>query len=360
MDVESFLTTDRLRRSSHPRSKEQEFESDKGRLLFCRQFRRLAQKTQVFAMETNAAVRNRLIHSLEVAQIGRYIVSEWLCTPQSESILAINNNKNPVHLSLPLIVETACLMHDIGNPPFGHFGERGIQEWFKTHQDEFRSKLPDQNKSSKPTVNSNSLFDRLFKDFTEFDGNAQGFRIATKTQGYDGKTGLNLTCTQLAATMKYPVAPYQTGQENKFSKKPSYFSTEEKVALSVWSTLKMKPNTRSPWVYIMEAADDICYATSDIEDGIEKGVIRFSDFLREIKSFIKEWNETEKPASTFIRDLGKACENNLEEIRHNKLQDDETLLKIKVFLNKQLVKFAATRFAEETNEFSLPHQRKAK
>ena len=103
-----------------------EAESDRGRLLFCPAFRRLQQKAQVFSMESNASVRSRLTHSLEVAQVGRYIADQ-ISIQLMEKKLA----EKEECAALTTFVETACLMHDIGNPPFGHFGEFAISEWFK-------------------------------------------------------------------------------------------------------------------------------------------------------------------------------------------------------------------------------------
>ncbi|MBP5128459.1 HD domain-containing protein, partial [Pseudomonas protegens] len=105
-----------------------EAESDRGRLLFCPAFRRLQQKAQVFSMESNASVRSRLTHSLEVAQVGRYIADQ-ISIKLIEKELASREEC----AALTTFVETACLMHDIGNPPFGHFGEFAISEWFRNN-----------------------------------------------------------------------------------------------------------------------------------------------------------------------------------------------------------------------------------
>lgn len=126
IDYNKILSSARRRTSSvgTPRSILTESESDRGRVLFSPAFRRLQQKAQVFSMEPNAAVRSRLTHSMEVSQIGRYLADEIIQRLKSRLDQLQQG-------ALVNFVETACLMHDIGNPPFGHFGEAAIQEWFK-------------------------------------------------------------------------------------------------------------------------------------------------------------------------------------------------------------------------------------
>ncbi len=264
------FNTSRLRTStgSDKRSNNQLFESDRGRVLFSAPFRRLQSKAQVFSLESNAAVRSRLTHTMEVAHVGRYISQQILD-------LAKENNEQSFSEQCKMIipiVETACLLHDIGNPPFGHLGENAIQEWFRENT-----------MSIFHTSTSNKLSETnpYYLDLLNFDGNPQGARIILTLQGYPGKKGLNLTSAQIGALIKYPrLSPDKSGKYKKIA----VFTSEKESIQKVWDDLNIEWGNRHPLVYIMEAADDIAYSLSDIEDGIEKGIItekQVFDFLEE-------------------------------------------------------------------------------
>lgn len=279
--MESLISTSRHRISSAKHDTIlASTQSDRARLIYSAAFRRLQQKAQVFSLESNSAVRSRLTHSIEVSHIGRYIVAAIL-EKLSDSFDIDDTAKNfwlKNSLSISNIVETACLMHDIGNPPFGHFGEAAIVKWSKS------SSVEDALKTALADSFSKKICDSLLSDFIHFDGNPQGLRIITKLQGDDGYYGLNLTYTQLTAFIKYTFCPDDINPQQPFSKKIGYFSTEKNVMEKAWQTLKMKKNSRHPLGFLMEASDDISYCISDIEDGIEKGIItvkHFSDFTRD-------------------------------------------------------------------------------
>lgn len=251
-------------------------QSDRARLIYSAAFRRLQQKAQVFSLESNSSVRSRLTHSIEVSHIGRYIVARVL-EKIAESEMPDETKKywDENSLALSNIVETACLMHDIGNPPFGHFGEAAISEWAEsvTQKDWFESLFKDE-----------GIRKSLTLDLTHFDGNPQGFRIITKLQGDDGFYGLNLTYTQLAAFLKYTYSSAEKikNEDAPFSKKIGYFSTEGEVINSAWESLGMPEHSRHPLGFLMEASDDISYCISDIEDGIEKKIINMHHFKEKV------------------------------------------------------------------------------
>ena len=254
-----------------------EAESDRGRLLFCPAFRRLQQKAQVFSMESNASVRSRLTHSLEVAQVGRYIADQ-ISIQLMEKKLA----EKEECAALTTFVETACLMHDIGNPPFGHFGEFAISEWFKINGvDALKCAF-----EASGVAGAEKYKNQALADFIEFDGNPQGIRIVTKLQRNNDEFGLNLTKTTLAAYLKYVrtsgIKPEEV--ESPFVKKCGYFSTEVDIVESVWQEFGYNSPQRYPLAYIMEAADDIAYCISDLEDSIEKGLLNQSSALSDIDS----------------------------------------------------------------------------
>jgi len=278
-------------------------ESDRGRLLFCPAFRRLQQKAQVFSLESNAAVRSRLTHSLEVSQTGRYIADE-ITIRLLENGLATQQEC----FAIATFVETACLMHDIGNPPFGHFGEAAIAQWFSQQGPAILKKLFCSNADGlidedKWHVLSPQLQSALF-DFIEFDGNPQGLRVVAKLQKNSDIYGLNLTKTTLASYLKYIRESGEAASSQKpFMKKAGFFSTERDLIQSIWHDLGYSAPQRFPLAYIMEAADDIAYCISDLEDSIEKNLLNKNKAFGELHS---EWTceeNNEENEYTLIADL---------------------------------------------------------
>lgn len=289
-----LLTTKRRRSSSIPhRDLVLESESDRSRLVFSAPFRRLQQKAQVFSLESNAAVRSRLTHSLEVAQVGRFI-ADRVC----EYLLKEKLISPPQARAYITFVETACLMHDIGNPPFGHFGEAAISSWFKNNGKHYLSKTIAPN-----TLPNDSLLDSILSDFLEFDGNCQGLRIVACLQWNNDEYGLNLTLSSLASYLKYIRAPKATknkSQDFLFKKKPGFFSTERPLIEEVWRHFGYDTSNpqRFPLAYVMEAADDIAYCISDLEDSIEKSLLDHRIVFKELS---EQWNQLTKnidPTST--------------------------------------------------------------
>ena len=171
--------------------KPEDFYSDKSRIVFCSSFRRLMQKAQVFSLESNTSVRNRLTHSLEVADIGRTLARHMGKKLEAKKIATPEDTE-----CMQSIVESACLLHDIGNPAFGHFGEEAIKKWFKENGLKIFARV-----NKQPPLH---LHDSRLDDFFLFDGNPQGFRIATRLHCDIDHFGLNLTHSSLLASVKYP------------------------------------------------------------------------------------------------------------------------------------------------------------
>lgn len=246
-----LVTEDRLRDSTQgARGALIASESDKARVINSGAFRRLQQKAQVFPLEPNAAVRTRLTHSIEVSQIGRYlaqrVIQNFGSTAGSyERLTAFVNN-----------VETACLLHDIGNPPFGHLGEAAVQEWFRD----------DKNNTSVP-------------DLCAFDGNPQGLRLTSFLSGADAH-GLNLTCTLLLSTIKYPWDLDRRPEEKKIG----IFSSDYAFYEQACAKLKWHAGRKFPFALLMDTADEIAYSMSDLEDGLEKKIISLDDLEKEFGS----------------------------------------------------------------------------
>ncbi|HEJ9467803.1 TPA: dGTPase [Proteus mirabilis] len=315
-------------------------QSDRARLIYSGAFRRLQQKAQVFSLESNSAVRSRLTHSVEVSHIGRYIiarVSEKIDGSMLDEETKDYWKKNS--LALSTIVETACLMHDIGNPPFGHFGEAAIAQWAESANAMECLKL---------ALNGNYVTDWPLEDFKNFDGNPQGFRIITKLQGEDGYYGLNLTYTQLVAFLKYTYSPKTKpkGTENNiipFSKKIGFFDTELDIIEAAWDKLEMRRHSRHPLGFLMEASDDISYCISDIEDGIEKNIIQEEHFKEKILSGLaKVKSKFENP---------KICETLEKSLSSDDTEAIGSFLSFKTALSNYLVDSVAQIFVDNYDDF---------
>jgi dGTPase len=238
----------------------EQLESDRGRIIQSAAIRRLQQKTQVFPLETNSAVRSRLTHSLEVQQTGRHIV-RTIFNKLGDN--AADHGLNGLEREIESLVEMSCLMHDIGNPPFGHFGEAAIIDWFKQFL-----KVHNPFKST-----TDHLFAaELKRDIESFEGNAQAFRIIYSL------LRLNLTYSQSASILKYTRCgtepkPAKTSEFGYLKKKVGFYYSEQSFIDDMKDHLEIKSGHRFPLAYLMEAADDISYCLADIEDGVEKGLL---------------------------------------------------------------------------------------
>jgi len=233
------------------------FHKDYDRLIFSNAFRRLSKKTQVHPLSNNDHVHNRLTHSLEVASVGRS-----LGLKAGEMLKDRGVDVDPHDVAY--IIQTACLAHDIGNPPFGHAGEEVIKEWFtKNEGEEFLKKLP---------------VDKI-SDFQHLDGNAQSFRIVSQLEHNLFKGGMNLTFATLGALVKYPYSSDECLEKGK--SKFNYFKSENEFFSILFSELGLKNHDgtfkRHPFSYLMEVADDICYGLLDLQDAFELKIIDKSD-----------------------------------------------------------------------------------
>ncbi|MBN1820367.1 MAG: deoxyguanosinetriphosphate triphosphohydrolase [Prolixibacteraceae bacterium] len=237
-----------------------EFQRDYDRLIFSSPFRRMQNKTQVFPLPGKIFVHNRLTHSLEVASVGRSLgnlLAENLAEKHRFPFNALQNE-------IGTVVSAACLAHDLGNPPFGHSGEAAISNFFiKGKGQEFRD----------------SLTETEWMDFTHFDGNANAFRILTNQ--FEGKRpgGFALTYTTLASIVKYPFESV-----NATKQKFGFFQSEKDTFQRIAGDLQvqespLKPGTfsRHPLVYLVEAADDICYQIMDLEDAFKLGILTYDE-----------------------------------------------------------------------------------
>ncbi len=239
------------------------FEVDYDRIIFSDAFRSLQDKTQVIPLSKTDFIHTRLTHSLEVSVVGRTLgrrVGTVLLERYPE-LVTLGYTFN----DFGAIVAAASVMHDIGNPPFGHSGEKAIGEYFKT---------------GKGRQYKTQLTDKEYQDLIDFEGNANGFKILTESRdGIEG--GLRLSYATLGAFIKYPKESLPKKPTKHIAdKKYGFFQSEKESFLDVANSLglKLKESTsisfyRHPLAYLVEAADDICYTIIDFEDGINLGLI---------------------------------------------------------------------------------------
>ena len=239
---EELVTND----NKHSRT---QFQRDYDRIIFSSPFRRMQNKTQVFPLPGSVFVHNRLTHSLEVASVGRSLGSMFIEKAEAEGMIV----ENPLFQEIGSVVSAACLAHDMGNPPFGHSGEDAIAQFFE--------------KSNEPRLR-NELSEAEWRDFTQFDGNANAFRLLAHQFNGRREGGFALTYTTLASIVKYPY-------ESVLTSKPKFgFFNSEKVTFARIANelglLKLSADPdqyiRHPLVFLVEAADDICYQLMDLED----------------------------------------------------------------------------------------------
>ena len=240
-----------------------EFKRDYDRLIFSAPFRRLQNKTQVFPLPGSVFVHNRLTHSLEVASVGMSLgndVARALVKRHPE--LA-----NTLFEEIGTIVSAACLAHDMGNPPFGHSGEKAIQTFFS---------------EGAGLTLKDKLSPKFWTDLTHFEGNANAFRLLTHRFNGRRAGGFVMTYTMLSSIVKYPFESGASGKKSKFG----FFATESdtycKIADELGVIRLSAPNeplrfARHPLVYLVEAADDICYEVMDIEDSHKLKILSFEE-----------------------------------------------------------------------------------
>lgn len=250
-----------------------EFEKDYHRIIGSASFRRLQDKTQVFPLDKSDFIRTRLTHSLEVSSFGKSLgenIGEYIIAQKKD--LSFDEKCKE---EICDILQCAGLIHDIGNPPFGHFGECIIRDWFKKNLPliQFEGQ----------TVES-LLTEQMREDFYNFEGNAQALRLVTKLHYLVDEHGMNLTYALLNTIVKYPVTSTGIHKEsgNIKDKKLGFYYADEEIYKAIAKETGTE-GKRHPLTYILEAADDIAYKTADIEDAFVKGYISYGQLRRELK-----------------------------------------------------------------------------
>lgn len=257
-----------VKKSNDPRS---EFQRDFDRIIFSSAFRRLQNKTQVFPLPGSVFVHNRLTHSLEVSSVGRslgslvgnFIAETYKNDLTEESIHFYSHDLNNV-------IASACLCHDIGNPAFGHSGEDAIAAFFIQNENDLRKKYSD----------------KEWYDLIHFEGNANAIRVLTHQQNGKSIGGLQLSYSTLSSIAKYPCEAIARDKKYLHRKKFGFFQSQKEtfqhIARETSMTLEGDEPTiykRHPFVWMVEAADDICYTIIDIEDAHRLGIISHQECL---------------------------------------------------------------------------------
>lgn len=277
MNWKELLCEERIREYSSKKTSSDlrtEFEKDYHRIIGSASFRRLQDKTQVFPLDKNDFIRTRLTHSLEVSSfakslgmnVGQKIIEQNLdptfTAKEAEDICAI--------------LQCAGLIHDIGNPPFGHFGESAIEDWCR----ENLKRLEYNGKKITDVLTKQQL-----QDFYNFEGNTQALRVVTKLHFLVDEHGMNLTKALLSTIIKYPVSSLDTDKHSGDirTKKMGFFYADKETFDSIQKSCNTN-GKRHPLTFLLEAADDIAYKTADIEDGLKKGCYTYEQLLSELKN----------------------------------------------------------------------------
>ena len=343
-----LLCEERVRESESSKSTNyhNEFDKDYSRIVYSSSVRRLQDKAQVFPMQENDFTRTRLTHSIEVASLGKSLawgIGDWLMKRGAlEDVWEIKK--------LASMVETACLIHDLGNPPFGHYGEDVIRNWFEKWFDSkeyenLKKQYMEDEGIKQPLMNEQQECDFLF-----FEGNAQGIRILTKLQILNDRNGANLTFGTLATLIKYPwysndvkckgkkKEKYEVSDEDKGKKKLGCFYSEREIIEQIKEKVGIAPH-RHPATLILEAADDIAYLPTDIEDAIKKGALQWEVVYDALEDKIKDYDD-EKSLNSLKKRIKDAEDNKVPDLELVKVQN------LKITLQGIFIKEVKNTFIE--------------
>lgn len=300
MNWKQLISTTRLGqelRHTERRDERSEFKRDYDRLIFSAPFRRMQNKTQVFPLPGSIFVHNRLTHSLEVASVGMSLGNDV-----SRELLRRHPELADTLVSeIGTIVSTACLAHDMGNPPFGHSGEKAIQTYFTEGNGQFLKE---------------HVGERLWSDITHFEGNANAFRLLVHRFKGRRNGGFVMTYATLASIVKYPCESGAGMKGRKFG----FFNDDMDIYLRIASELGipeitsateekngLKRFARHPLVYLVEAADDICYEIMDLEDAHKLKILSFEETRSLLLSFFDA--DTQQSITQRIIDEGITDDN---------------------------------------------------
>ncbi len=281
MNQLNHIYTNQRSNSNDTADARSEYQRDYDRIIFSSAFRRLQNKTQVFPLPGSVFVHNRLTHSLEVSSVGRSmgnLVGKFI----SENYNLTDASHEFYNYSLHDVISAACLCHDIGNPAFGHSGEDAIASYFDRHEAELKV----------------FFTEAEWADLINFEGNANAIRILTQQQNGKSEGGLRLTYSTLAAIAKYPCESVARDKSILHRKKFGFFQAQKETFKTIAEKTNMILESdapiiykRHPFVWLVEAADDICYNIIDVEDSQRLGIIDHDKCKRLFLNLIESLNQ---------------------------------------------------------------------
>lgn len=331
IDWDKYLSSERYRSKSEfkdhftkasDEDRRNAFESYFGRVAFSSAIRRMHDKAQVMPLTTGDSVHTRLTHSIEVMSIA-YSLGISLCRDKDFIEVYGKDKAMELERTIPMILKTAAFVHDIGNPPFGHFGETIIQNYFKEY------------------LKKRIVKDKQALDFTCFDGNAEGFRILTRLQYIGDLSGLNLTYATLAAYSKYP---NDNNPDKSYigRKKHGVFTSESDIFNKMVEACHMRTEDnkikRHPLSFLVEAADSISYSIMDIEDGLTMGWYSFDYIIESLDRYLKK--ETDNQDYSIL----KVIELDFDKKGIDKNDEKRKMCDFRVAITRYLVNLAISKF----------------
>lgn len=309
-----------------------DFEDDYSRLIFSPAVRRLQDKTQVFPLDDSDFVRTRLTHSHEVSAIARSIGISVEKKLIKDGILSEKHEKK-----ISSLLAVVGLVHDLGNPPYGHHGEKAIQSFFK---DWFA--YDDLGKEIKKKLSPEQV-----ADFENFEGNAQTFRLLTRLHNLIDSYGYNLSVASLASIIKYPRTSLEGNKKSQGAsyEKFGYFQSEKR-RFKVVQKFSGIGNSRHPVTFLLEAADDIAYLSGDLEDGCKKRIIDYQTIVHILEKNLKDSSDEEREIlHKFKRDYKK---NKIKDWESNPL--DNAVQKLRINIQGYMISSVVKKFLEKEME----------
>ncbi|ROI06880.1 deoxyguanosinetriphosphate triphosphohydrolase [Chryseobacterium sp. G0240] len=269
MNLNQIFTNQRTGNNPHTKASRTDFQRDFDRIIFSSAFRRLQNKTQVFPLPGSVFVHNRLTHSLEVSSVGRSlgsIIGEFIAEDFKNDLT--EDSRNFYLYNLGNVIAAACLCHDVGNPAFGHSGEDAIASYFERNEKDLKAKFNE----------------KEWADLVNFEGNANAIRVLAQQQQGKDAGGIQLTFSTLASIAKYPCEAVARKKGIIHRKKFGFFQNEKDIFLEIAKGTQLISESeepyifkRHPFVWLVEAADDICYNIIDMEDAHRLGIVSTSD-----------------------------------------------------------------------------------
>jgi dGTPase len=300
MDLNRMFTNQRTGQNAATAASRTDFQRDFDRIIFSAAFRRLQNKTQVFPLPGSVFVHNRLTHSLEVSSVGRSLgnaAGEFIFK-NFENDLDENARNFYLH-NLHNVIAAACLCHDVGNPAFGHSGEDAIASYFEKNENGLKSKFSE----------------KEWADLVNFEGNANAIRVLTNQQNGKDEGGTQLTHSTLVSIAKYPCEAIAKKKGTVHRKKFGFFQNEKETFLEIAKSVDLMQESeeptvfkRHPFVWLVEAADDICYNIIDMEDAHRLGIVSTSDCENLFFELIRSENQNTKRVEEKLAMLTNANE----------------------------------------------------